>query len=179
MFKKDYRELSAIKHVVAWWIGTPVMLLLIFALPASFYESEHPGSTLTAALWAVMVGVMVGPFLGLVAWLMNRGLHNIASGLRALREASRQAQYEARVEAAAEMQEALAYRQTADAGYDPGVDDATALTSDMTQPIPQGGDDPWQGTNPYGCCRYNYDEHGVLHHGSPDCQHPEIVGYRG
>ena len=55
---------------------------------------------------------------------------------------------------------------------------ATAADAAYAQFLASQANDPWGGTNPYGCCQTNYDVNGVLYHGAPDCKHPAILAAR-
>lgn len=57
-------------------------------------------------------------------------------------------------------------------------EETAAADAAYAQFLASQANDPWGGTNPYGCCQTNYDVNGVLYHGAPDCKHPAILAAR-
>lgn len=177
MFKKDYSELSVRKHLFLWWLLTPVLMLSVTVLPIMIWAPQEKENAFTLFMLSIFWGLALGPFIGLFMWLVNRGLHAIAGLFWAGSESWQAGQYQSRVDAALEqrVEQGIATGQIV-----PGevVPDSTASTQEypMAQPVDES--DPWEGHNPYGCCRYNYGPDGKLHHGSPDCQHPMLTGPR-
>lgn len=158
MFRKDYREVSLVQHLIGWTFGLPIALFLVLALPAKYFVPEDTGQFNTWVMVAVVAGLLMGPIFGVISWAISTGLHGWAHVVRKGRKAWKQSQYQGRVDEAVERQ-GDAY-----------------LTQQVNEHLQES--DPWEGTNPYGCCQHNYDEHGVLHHGSPDCEHPTILAQR-
>lgn len=155
MARKTPQQTNIFIHLAVWGLGTPALFAvlgggLFTLIGAPSYE------TFTVAVLAVIVGLFVGIPLGVISFFVVRGARGWG-------------QYfdNRRAEQAAENEAAL-------------IDQVENRIADHL--MQSGGlpasNDPWNGTNPYGCCQNNYDADGNLTHGSPDCLHPLVLEQR-
>lgn len=171
---KTQSELSIIKHVLLGWIATPVVLVLGSILLLSLVGAEQTEIN-AFALIALLVGLVTGWFGGLVVYFINWGIRGwVKIGKNVRQNFAQDAEgMEAYAEDAAQADRlALAQQSLAESGHE------YAAPVPHEDPAPAPHEDPWNGTNPYGCCQDNFDENGVLHHGSPDCEHPQVLAGR-
>lgn len=155
MAHKTPQQTNLLVHMAIWGLGTPVLFATVGA--GSFLLLGAPRhEAFTVATLAVIVGLIVGFFLGIISFFVTRG-------------ARQWSQYfdSRRADKAAESEAALIEQVENNI--------AERLTNSGSLPA---SDDPWNGTNPYGCCQDNYDADGNLSHGSPDCLHPLILEQR-
>lgn len=157
MKRKTPQQTNILVHLAVWTLGTP---LLFVALSGGLFALiQAPSSeTLTVSVIAAFVGLLVGFPLGIISFFVVRGARGWGQYFDG-RRAEKAAENEA--ELIEEVENEIAAR-------------LSASGQDFTVP----STDPWDGTNPYGCCQDNYDEEGNLSHGSPDCLHPLILEQR-
>lgn len=155
MAHKAPEQTNILIHLAIWTIGTP---LLFAATGGGLFAilGAPSGETFTVTFLAVIAGLFIGFPLGIVSFFVVRGLRGWARYFDQ-RRTEREAEKEAVL--IEEVQDRIVAR------------------------LEQSGefsisDDPWNGTNPYGCCQDNYDTDGNLSHGSPDCLHPLILEQR-
>lgn len=167
MAHKTPQQTNILIHLAAWTIGTPLLFVAIGG--GLFLAIGAPsGETLTVSTLAALLGLFVGFPLGLVSFFVVRGVRGWGEYFDA-----RHAQQAAESEAAlvAQVEQNLSDHFS-----------STGILGDVQngQPSLEAGqtDDPWNGTNPYGCCQDNYDADGHLSHGSPDCLHPLVLEQR-
>lgn len=153
----EMKTLSLAKHVLGFWIATPVIAGAGLAIATHLSPGSNSGYEITAGMIGVIFGLATGWLVGLVAFLLHRGFLGWTVIYRAARDRVREGK-----------------RQAAEAdtlGFQGYHEDTTVA--------PELLNDPWEGTNPYGCCMDNFDANGVVHHGSVDCQHPAVLAMLG
>lgn len=158
MSRKTPQQTNVLIHLAAWTLGTPLLFVamgggLFAALGAPSHE------TLIVSVLATIIGLPLGFFLGIASFFVVRGLRGWSGHF-----AGRRAEQAAVSEAAHADHIAQ------------NIADHLSETNALDH-APENSD-PWNGTNPYGCCQDNYDENGDLTHGSPDCLHPLILEQR-
>ena len=155
MARKTPQQTNILVHLALWGLGTPA--LFIAAGSGLFTLIGAPShETLLVTVLAAFAGILIGFPLGIISFFVTRGARGWG-------------QYfdERNAQKTAESEAALINQVEGDLAEHP----ATSGT------LP-ASDDPWNGTNPYGCCQDNYDADGNLSHGSPDCLHPLILEQR-
>lgn len=155
MARKTPQQTNILVHLALWGLGTPILFAaagggLFTVLGAPSHE------TFTVVVLATLAGLFVGFPLGIVSFFVVRGARGWGQYFDGRR-----------AEQAAE-NEAVLVEQ---------VENDIANHLAGTDALPDSND-PWNGTNPYGCCQHNYDADGNLSHGSPDCLHPLILEQR-
>ena len=167
MAHKTPQQTNILIHLATWTLGTP--LALVAAGAGLFAALGAPsGETLTVATLMAILGVIIGFPLGLVSFFVVRGMRGWREYFAA-RRADQVAESEAALIAQVEQNLADHFSST-------GVLDD--VRSGQLTAEPDKAADPWNGTNPYGCCQDNYDADGNLSHGSPDCLHPLVLEQR-
>lgn len=155
MARKTPQQTNILVHLAVWGLGTPI---LFAAMGAGFFlvlgAPNH--EALTIAVVTAIVGLVFGFPLGIISFFVTRGARGWGEYFSARR-----------AEKVASEEEALINEVTNDIAAHLEGSDALPAT-----------DDPWGGTNPYGCCQNNYDANGNLAHGSADCIHPLILDQR-
>lgn len=155
MSRKTPQQTNILLHMGLWSITTP--LLLATAARGLFLLIGAPTTEQnTVTMIAVVLGLLIGVPLGLISFFVTRGIRGWGQHFD-----------QRRAERAAAEDDALTAQVE---------DQLTAHLTATGQGI--SPTDPWNGTNPYGCCQNNYDADGNLTHGSPDCQHPLILEQR-
>lgn len=155
MARKTPQQTNILVHLAIWGLGTPILFAAIGA--GFFLLLGAPGhEALTIAVVAVIVGLFFGLPFGVISFFVVRGARGWGQYFSARR-----------TEKVATEEQALINDVTNDIAAHLQGSDTPTIT-----------DDPWEGTNPYGCCQNNYDAEGNLTHGSPDCLHPLVVEQR-
>lgn len=143
------------KHILFFWPGTPIGLGLLTWFTLRWAGGDS-GEVVTGTVVAVLTGIATGWLVGIIAWVLHWGTRGWIDVGRSIRAQHRDADGQ---------QELDAYLARANQPH--GTNHPTPGASASPDPT-----DPWNGTNPYGCCRYNVDENGYPTHGGPDCMHP-------
>lgn len=156
MARKTPQQTNILVHLAIWGLGTPALFAatgagLFTLLGAPSHE------VFTVAVLATLIGLAIGFPFGIVSFFVTRGARGWGEYFDARR-----------AEKAAENEAALISQ----------VENNIAAHLAGNDTLANLNDDPWNGTNPYGCCRDNYDADGSLTHGSPDCLHPLILEQR-
>lgn len=168
---KARSELSIVKHVLFGWVVTPVVLVAGFGLFTTLAGADQTEITAFVVL-SGLFGVATGWILGLILFLINWGIRGWIDVVGAARQNFGRGSDEP-MEQANEIDPGQAERLALAQESLGGSDDEYHAPIPHEEPV-----DPWGGTNPYGCCQHNADENGVMHHGSPDCQHPQVLAGR-
>lgn len=155
MTRKTPQQTNILVHLALWPIGTPLLFALagggLFALLGA---PSH--ETFTVTVLCILAGIVIGFPLGFISFFVVRGLRGWGQYFDSRRAGK-----------AAENDAALTQQ----------IEHELAEHLSGSDLLPSS-DDPWNGTNPYGCCQHNYDAEGNLTHGSPDCLHPLILEQR-
>lgn len=174
-------------HVFGWAVGLPLAFAVI-----PYLLTRVAGGTMEEANGAAVIGALVailpGFALGLLSYFVWRGMRGWGEffAVRNQRKAE-DAEIEQAVEAYIRDEHSAASSPPPllpfeDAASEPQTEQLPVVSDDTEviapAPLVPVAEDPWEGTNPYGCCMDNYDESGALSHGGPDCRHPQIVQER-
>lgn len=153
---KTPEQTNILTHLAIWALGTPTLFATVggglFA-----YIGASSGETFSITFFAVLAGLLIGFPLGITSFFVTRGLRGWSQFFKQLH-----AQKEQKEEAA----------------LIKDVQDRIIARLERSEDFSNLSNDPWNGTNPYGCCQDNYDADGSLNHGSPDCLHPLILEQR-
>lgn len=86
---KDPRELSVLKHVIAWGVGLPAVCVL--AVTAAGIAVDSSGTQILGFSFLFgSLALATGWIVGLIAYVLNRGIHGWAQVGRDFREARRE-----------------------------------------------------------------------------------------
>lgn len=155
MARKAPQQTNILIHMLVWTLGTPLIFVILAG--GLFLAINAPrDETFTVSVFAAVAGIFIGFPLGIISFFVVRGARGWGryfDGRRAEQAAETESEMIEQVE-----------NEIADHLLDSGTLSASS--------------DPWNGTNPYGCCQDNYDAEGNLSHGSPDCLHPLILEER-
>lgn len=154
MERKTPQQTNILVHLVTWTLGTPLLFILLAGGIFSLIQAPSH-ETLTVSVIAAFIGLIVGFPLGVISFFVVRGARGWGRYFD-----------ERRAEKSAEEESVLIER----------VEDS--IVARLSEGEHDLSDDPWNGTNPYGCCQSNYDEEGNLSHGGADCLHPLILEQR-
>lgn len=155
MARKAPQQTNILIHLLIWTLGTPALFVAMSAGIFAMLKAPS-GQTTTVAVLAAIAGLFVGLPLGFISFFVARGSRSWGQFFA---ERRAQKRYLAALQAQAMEAAWFANQRPAD-------------------PVHMEVVDPWEGTNPYGCCRGNYDTEGRLVHGGPGCLHPLILEQR-